>query len=243
MLIKLNRFVNIYHKNHYNCPPHTHSHNEYVYCLQGGGQIEVDGKEQDFEKGTIYIVPAGESHAEYGKNGTEIIFFHFECESFKFPTGIFNDNDGSLLNILRQLQAEHHSEDASSEIMKTALLIQLLIMTERSKTEHVEQKKLAPILEYIDKNFQFEINIFELAKKLNYSYEHFRHIFKEHVGISPWNYVIEKRIEMAKHLIKTTDMSLSEIGYGCGFSSSSHFSMTFRSKTGYTPTEYKKRHS
>lgn len=243
MLPKLIRLTYVYHKTEYLCPLGTHSHHEYVYCLRGQGRIEVEGTEHDFTAGTIYITAAHSPHMERSGSETEIIFFHFDYPPGQFATGVFHDTDNSLLTLLRQLQHEEHTNEVRSEEMRTALLTQLLISTERSRINRPQREDIAPVLDYIDRNFQSEIDIRTLAKEQGYSYDRFRHWFRECVGTSPWNYVTEKRIGMAKHLIKTTNLSLTEIAYECGFSSSSLFSTIFRTKIGVSPTEYKKQYT
>ncbi len=68
-------------------------------------------------------------------------------------------------------------------------------------------------------------------ERSGYSYDHFRHMFKERTGLSPMNYIIDKRIDYAKRLIVSTDMTLSTISQECGFSTSSQFSSMFRRLT------------
>ena len=59
-------------------------------------------------------------------------------------------------------------------------------------------------------------------------------------GISPINYLLEKRIEEAKYLLKTTNLSVNEIGRIVGFSSQSYFAQSFKRALGKTPLEFRK---
>ncbi len=72
------------------------------------------------------------------------------------------------------------------------------------------------------------------------SYFHFSRAFKRALGMSPTNYIAEKRIEHAKRLMTETDLAISEIALRSGFSSQSHFTSSFRRLTGLTPTSFKR---
>jgi AraC family transcriptional regulator len=59
------------------------------------------------------------------------------------------------------------------------------------------------------------------------------------MGIAPYQYLLQQRIERAKQLLKQTELSIVEIALDCGFSSHSHLSKQFRSFTGVTPKTYR----
>ena len=65
-------------------------------------------------------------------------------------------------------------------------------------------------------------------------------MFKKLNGISPWDYIVLKRIEKAIELLETTDKNKIDIAEMCGFTSSSNFYKAFAKVTGKTPTEYVK---
>jgi AraC family transcriptional regulator len=68
---------------------------------------------------------------------------------------------------------------------------------------------------------------------------HFSHLFKQSIGTSPHQYLIQQRIERAKQLLKQTDRSIIDIALECGFNSHSHLSKQFRQLAGMTPRAYR----
>ena len=66
------------------------------------------------------------------------------------------------------------------------------------------------------------------------------HAFKKYKGVSPINYLINIRISEAKHLLQTTNYSVSKIAQSIGFSSQSYFSQVFRKELEMTPLQYRK---
>jgi AraC-like DNA-binding protein/CheY-like chemotaxis protein len=83
-----------------------------------------------------------------------------------------------------------------------------------------------------------DITLAELAEQGGMSKYHFCRVFKKHLGHSPINYLIGLRIERAKTLLKTTDLSLSEIAALVGFNDSSNFSRKFKELNTISPSRY-----
>ncbi len=65
--------------------------------------------------------------------------------------------------------------------------------------------------------------------------------FKSSVGMPPYRYFVARRIERAKELLSTTNQEVTDIALGLGFSSTSHFSTTFKSVAGCSPSEFRRR--
>ena len=79
-----------------------------------------------------------------------------------------------------------------------------------------------------------------VAEELNIGYSLFRKVFKSHTGFSPNQYLIELRINKAKDLLRTTNMSIEEVGGEVGFNTLYYFSKLFKEKTGQTPSDWRK---
>jgi AraC family transcriptional regulator len=68
---------------------------------------------------------------------------------------------------------------------------------------------------------------------------HFSYLFKQSIGTSPYQYLLQQRIERAKKLLKESDRPIIDIALECGFNSHSHLTKTFRQLTGITPKVYR----
>jgi AraC family transcriptional regulator len=103
------------------------------------------------------------------------------------------------------------------------------------------------VLEYIHEHLDQNIKLADLAQLLGISQFHFSTLFKQAIGISPYQYLLQQRIERAKQLLKQTERfakgdakrTIMEIALECGFNSHSHLSKQFRRLTGITPTAYR----
>ncbi|NEQ28962.1 MAG: helix-turn-helix transcriptional regulator [Microcoleus sp. SIO2G3] len=109
------------------------------------------------------------------------------------------------------------------------------------------QSKLRRVLEYINAHLEQDINLADLAQVVDMSQCYFASLFKQSMGMTPWQYVMQQRVERAKELLRWCDgqrrgfahRSLSEIALQCGFNSQSHFTQQFRKFTGVTPKIYR----
>lgn len=103
----------------------------------------------------------------------------------------------------------------------------------------LSERQLLQVLDYINEHLNQEIKLADLAQLLNMSQFHFSHLFKQSLGIAPYQYLLQQRIERAKQLLNQTDQSIMEIAFLCGFNSHSHLSKQFRQLTGLTPKAYR----
>jgi AraC family transcriptional regulator len=103
------------------------------------------------------------------------------------------------------------------------------------------QRQLVQVLDYINDHLDQDIKLADLAALLDISQFHFSHLFKQSIGTSPYQYLIQQRIERAKQLLKQTDYSIMDIALMCGFNSHSHLTKQFRQLAGITPSAYRTR--
>lgn len=99
--------------------------------------------------------------------------------------------------------------------------------------------QLSQVFDYIDAHLDQNLKLEDLAQLLDLSQFHFSRLFKQSIGLSPHQYLIEQRIDKAKQLLKKTNQSILDIALECGFSSHSHLSKQFRRVTGMTPKAYR----
>lgn len=100
-------------------------------------------------------------------------------------------------------------------------------------------RQLQQVLDYIDAHLEEEIKLTDLARLLDISQYHFSRLFKQSLGKSPYQYLLQQRVERAKQLLKKTDRLITDIALACGFNSHSHLSKQFRQLTGITPKAFR----
>lgn len=93
----------------------------------------------------------------------------------------------------------------------------------------------------IRQSLESDLTIQHVAEEMGVSYSNFRKLFKEFTGLSPATYQQELRLQRAKELLSTTDLTVKEIAYRLNFESPDYFSAKFKSKMGCKPSEIKQR--
>ncbi len=109
------------------------------------------------------------------------------------------------------------------------------------KAHGLTRSQLAQVIDYIQANLAEDLSILDLATLTSMSESHFSRSFKQSVGISPYQYLIQQRVERAKQLLKQPASSISDIAVDCGFANQTHLTKVFRQITGMTPKAYQKR--
>ncbi|HEY9609371.1 AraC family transcriptional regulator [Allocoleopsis sp.] len=99
----------------------------------------------------------------------------------------------------------------------------------------IPQYRLRFVKEYIDDYLEQKLSLSELAAIAQLSPYYFCHAFKQSTGISPYQYVIQQRVERAKQLLMQGKMSIAEVAQTCGFTHQSHLNRHFKRITGVTP--------
>ena len=133
-----------------------------------------------------------------------------------------------LFNLLYRLSLVENARELSSSSFVNA--------REENEDERVRQVK-----EYIAKNYTRDINLQELADIACMASESFSRFFRNKTGRTPNRYIIDYRLGIAARMLLTTKLSVSEIGFSCGFNTLSHFNRLFRDSKGCTPSEFRER--
>lgn len=130
--------------------------------------------------------------------------------------------------------------DPSLSRMIPAVLQDVLASEEELSWKKLPEAALLQVRAFVRENLDQEITLRELAKFVGISESSFSRRFKSSMGITPYQYVIQERLDAAKHFLLHKDMSLAHIASATGFSSQSHFTTVFKKATKLTPLQYRR---
>ena len=138
-----------------------------------------------------------------------------------------------------QLLAADSIENVPLAYIRKSLLCAIISMLVTSSADRNEMK--IKITDCIDKHLSDGINVSAAADFLNIHPVHLNRLIKRYMGCSASEYITRKKLERAKIYLTETDMSITEIAYSLNFFDEAHFSNTFKSHIGTTPSSYRKR--
>jgi len=104
----------------------------------------------------------------------------------------------------------------------------------------LNDRHLERVLEAIDASLSEDVGLTELAAIAELSPYHFARSFKQKTGLSPHQYVIERRLDRAREMLEQPGRSLADVAYDVGFSSQAHMTDVFKKRMGVTPGAYRK---
>jgi AraC family transcriptional regulator len=161
----------------------------------------------------------------------------------------FAARDPHIEDLGRLLLAGLELEGADSHLYVDTLTCDLAIhllrcYTTASNAPSWPKAKLSPhklrrAIQYIDENLRNQLTLSSIANAVMLSPGHFAHAFRQATGVAPHRYVLERRVERAKELLRDSDMPITEIADRVGCSSHSHFSVLFHRVTGLTPRQFR----
>lgn len=99
---------------------------------------------------------------------------------------------------------------------------------------------LKQTVKYINDNINEKINISDLAKQTRWESQHFNRLFAQYIGVTPYKYILSKKIEKSKTLLIETSLPILQISFDLGFKSHSNFCSVFKKYTGKTPDNFRK---
>ena len=100
-------------------------------------------------------------------------------------------------------------------------------------------RKLKLITDYIQTNLEENLDLATLAQLAGISSFYFIRLFKSSTGLTPYQYIFQQKMELAKQLLKDSNLAIAEIALSCGYASQSSFSTAFRKFVGTTPKSYR----
>lgn len=102
-------------------------------------------------------------------------------------------------------------------------------------------ERLGRAREFIDHCYDHPLNLDQISEKACFSRYHFLRLFRQAFNITPHQYLIEKRIEKAKELLKSDDLRVTDVCFEVGFQSLGSFSSLFHKYVGHAPVTYREK--
>lgn len=249
-------------------PPHHYFHlskgrrlleYQILYITSGRGvfESELTGA-QDIKAGDLFVLFPNIWHRfspdkktgwnEYWIEFNGKIIDYFKKEGFLDPKKpiVSCDLDCEIMDDFLKIVQLVKEDELNFQFIASGVLLQILtrIFSYKkfgsiSKSEIETKIKQAKLL-FVE-NVEKQISPLFISEKVGMGYSSFRKEFKRYTGFSPKQYQIQLRIQKAKTMLSTTELSIKEIAYQLGFECNNYFSRVFKQETGISPTDFRLR--
>lgn len=146
-------------------------------------------------------------------------------------------------NIMRIAMDDHSHKDVMADFALKELLIRLMQTQGRTLVEKnlVKNKsRIGFVVDYIKKNLHLKLSVESIAKMAYVSKSNFFKMFKEELGVSPNEFILQERISRAKELLQHQE-SIKEVAFQTGFNDTNYFTRVFKQYEGTTPKSFQKK--
>ena len=219
-----------------------------IYCVSGKGWMKLSKKHFEIKEGDLFFCPPYIPHG-YGCDpdcGWRLWWTHCGgdmidefCKEAGFSNkhpivkiGIRDDVIVCFRKLVDLLKTQNKKTAWDAAIVLDELFINLIRLNKTSNRAFGNDNLIA----LIDENCK---SLDELAEKAGYSKYHFSRLFKKQTGRSPWQMVIERKIEKAKEMLLGTHLTVKEIASELDFEHPDYFARMFNRHTGVNPKKYR----
>ena len=207
---------------------------------------------EDFKFMNIHFEPRyvwGSSNNGLSNDAMNMCFTHNENFCNRLPRN--NPYTDKIRQLVLEIELEIAEKAPEYQLMVHNKVYEILVILARhlgygtgnsiSAEQYRHIKAVRSVIDIINRHLSEELTLDELAKAVDLSPNYFSHIFKKTVGVSLWDYITSKRIELAMAMLHDqTDRNMLDIAADCGFNNSANFNKMFRKITGLTPTQFRR---
>ncbi len=225
--------------------------NDSIYSFKKGSLISL-------EPGTSITVLANEKNntCKYISISVKRDFLDriglesFGIEKLKFDK-FENQYNNYLLDAINNFEHEIFVYGGDPTLMLESIEIQLgILLIRNSLSDHIVLNKRRKLYDdyikksiaYMHKYYSGNITIDDICNEIYLSSSHFKRIFKNETGKTPYQFLTEIRIEKAKEMLNNKESTIHEVARLCGFVNQGNMSTIFKKHMGISPSEYKKSH-
>ena len=238
---------------------HRDAHDSYllIYTQNGSGTVTSGTASFELPIGCAAVIDCHQSHSYFSNGGEwEFLWTHIKGSSVNtffdmlYPSGVFAvniTNPEKLTEIMHELMYKIRENDILNTVNLSAEMHGLFNILIADSLKNEQEKSRGRYFEYVEhvirlihQNYSQSLTIDDIIDGIPISKYHFIRVFRRIMGITPYNYLTNYRINSAKILLRTTDLSVSEIAEKCGFSDTSNFIVQFKKNSNQKPLQYRK---
>lgn len=224
------------------------AHNGFLYTIEGHETYHFKDVDVCAFPNSVVFVPKGENYSiSFSGERGSVICFDFEAESCEGmrPFSLSADSEPRLasffLDAEKKWRVRKRESLAECKAYFYSIVSSLMRIEQQSVTSDAYSKISKALFYLQDHYLEPDFRISDLSKMLGISPRYFEMLFLKEFGISPKDYVSHLKMELAKELILSEKSSITDVAFKLGYSDIYHFTKIFKAKTGFSPSEYRRR--
>lgn len=260
--VKVENCIYIEEKDEWVLKPRKNPYHKLLISLGSSGAFRLGDTQYPCEKGLLMYTCPGQEHAIESFDGTfpNYIAIHFwvfgitytnepslEFTERKVPLPIDAmlqiKNVEGVISIFEHIRGVWKNMAYGYMLDSTSrfgfLIGQLIRETQRDKDVDRQINRIEKVISHIYNNAHKKMRVEELAALAELSRSHFQRTFKTFTGVSVSSYIVELRMNEAKSLLTTSDLTVKEISRQVGYGDEFYFSRIFRKSVGISPSQYR----
>jgi len=223
---------------------------------EGTGTIIVNNQEMHPVKDQLYLLPAHSVQTFFNDGTAPYLkyFCHFNIkvhdtelfDMINIPLCITPKDPSTAAELFENMIRCHKEKSLTSLIKARQYMMDLVCYymqccqtQDISLTKHESDNAVNNAISYAETHMDRPVSVLEMAAVAGYHPSHFTKLFKKRFGISPAQFIMQKKIRFATEQLTTTDRSIADISASLGFSSQFYFCNFFKKQTGMTPSAYR----
>jgi AraC-like DNA-binding protein len=221
---------------------HQHDYHQLVFSVDGRLSMNVGCAEGCVSQRQAAIVHAGEDHGFASQENNCFLVADVPSvlapELERLPS--FVSIDDSLVQYIQFLCIKLRQGDSNKNSERQMLLLLIQLLRERFGGEKIcLDRRIEAARSYIDEHFSQTISLRQLAVVANLSIRQLSDLFRRQLGMTPQQFMIEKRMQLAWQLLKSDSLNVQQISEKVGYASPSAFSDRFRKHFGRSPRYFR----
>lgn len=233
---------------------HDHSFFEIEIYLSDNGYTNINGQNLPIKKGMIVFNRPMDFHSITAFDGEKVVLINLSLNqnsitqydiwsvlSSNAPKVAFLSEDE--LNEIDLLYEVFHNENSKFGYNKVTKLcfktiMEIIMRNFSAEDSSADNTLFVSIINYLHTHFSENISLEKLSQQFNFSPQYLSKLFYKNMNMNYKKYITLLRISSAEKLIKTTDLSFTDICYKVGYNSYTSFLKAFKRVTGTTPNRY-----
>ena len=223
---------------------HMHNSWELIYYTSGEGTMVFDDLSLSYRESDVIAIPPNFPHQNISPEGFTNIFLnlHESTLNYRTPVKIQDDPRHSILNAFNAAYY-HYNEGSENDILLTAyghLLVNYIRAYQKApvRSDIVEEIRSNILQNFSDCSYELD----KFLRSLPFSYDYLRKLFKKEMGITPHQYLSDKRLDTAAEYLASLyhdPGNIADVARQCGFNEPLYFSRMFKKKFGTAPSFYR----